>query len=316
MEKMEKQTRKHLSIAIAVSSVVFLSTLASFFAFGIPAVSAGSSWMGQLPDDRSLSRLSIPGSHDSGATLSVADLSGKCQDSSIGEQLNFGVRFFDVRLKNYRDSLYVYHGFINENQTFSHVLSQMTAFLGAHPTEGILLSAKKEQSDSEASESFEQVLQKEIAKAPNLWLIGRDLPANLGAIRGKITLISRYPGNSIGLDAYGDEAWKSDVDGTSIFTVSHLRVQDHYQLSDNAAKWSDLTTLLSEASADTSDSLLYLNFFSGYLTQGFPPTYSLSTAKFINPRVLNHELPSLHPGVLICDFVTAELTKVLWEGNA
>ena len=72
--------------------------------------------------------------------------------------------------------------------------------------------------------------------------------------------------------------------------------------------------MLSEASASTDPKTLYLNFFSGYLIKGFPPSYSLTTAKAINPRILK-ELPDSHKGVLIVDFVTKDLVKKLLEGN-
>jgi 1-phosphatidylinositol phosphodiesterase len=318
---MEKTQRKHLTIAIVLASVTAaLAGLSFVDAFISPGASTGQEWMSKLSDDRSLSRLSIPGSHDSGARYSVADLSGKCQDSTILEQLNYGVRFFDIRLYRYNDSLYVCHNFIDENLTFESFVNQTSAFLSSYPSEGVLASIKHEgNNDKGNSKTFEALLQEQIAKNPTLWQTGRDLPANLGAIRRKITLISRYENNTIGLDAYSNSAgangWQSDTDGTGTFTLNHFRVQDHYKLSDNATKWTEITSLLSEAEADKSNAFLYLNFFSGYLTKGFPPSYSVSTAKYINPKILNNELPSVRYGVLICDFVTQKLVSTLLEAN-
>jgi len=313
---MEKSQRKHLAIAIVVASVSALLAAFSFVEPLISPASKGDEWMTGLPDDRPLTRLSIPGSHDSGARYSAGDLSGKCQDSSILEQLNYGVRFFDVRLYNYNDSLLVCHGFIDENLSLSSFVASVRVFLLAHPKEGVLASIKHENYDQGASKDFETLLQEEIAKNPTFWQTGRDLPANLGAIRGKITLISRYEKNTIGLDAYGDEGWQSDFGTSTTFTLNHFRVQDHYKLSENLTKWNEIVSLIAEAGKDTTGSLLYLNFFSGYLTTGFPPTYSVSTAKYINPKVLNKELPSVHYGILICDFVTPALCQILWGVNA
>src|SRR5574344_1951730 len=100
--------------------------------------------MGKVGDNVALSALSIPGSHDSGAFYSVADVAGKCQDASIAEQLSYGIRFFDVRLRNDSNSLTVYHGFINEGLSFDNLLSSMYSFLKVHPKECLLLSAKEE----------------------------------------------------------------------------------------------------------------------------------------------------------------------------
>jgi len=314
---MEKQQRKHLAIAISLASIVALLTGLSLLNPLLTPLHTGEDWMEKVPDDRPLSQLAIPGSHDSGARFSVGDLSGKCQDSSIREQLLYGVRFFDIRLYNFNDALYVCHSFIDENLAFSDFVQQAIAFLEGYPKEGLLVSIKHEGKDSEASKSFESLLQAEIAKNSTYWSVGRDLPGTLGAIRGKMTLISRYADNTIGLDAYGHDGnhWMSDVDGTGTFTLNHFRVQDHYKLADNDTKWSEIIASLSEAEKNSSNSLLYLNFFSGYLTKGFPPSYSMSTAKFINSKVLSGALPKVRCGVLICDFVTPALTEALWEGN-
>ena len=56
-------------------------------------------WMSYIHDDTKISDISIPGTHDSGATHSIFDVSGKCQDLTIKQQLNVGTRFFDLRLQ-------------------------------------------------------------------------------------------------------------------------------------------------------------------------------------------------------------------------
>ena len=43
----------------------------------------GAKWMGEVEDSRLITDLSIPGTHDSGATHSIFDVAGKCQDTSI-----------------------------------------------------------------------------------------------------------------------------------------------------------------------------------------------------------------------------------------
>ena len=46
-----------------------------------------SDWMRRLDDSASLNSITIPGTHDSGALHSIAEISGKCQSLSIEEQL-------------------------------------------------------------------------------------------------------------------------------------------------------------------------------------------------------------------------------------
>ena len=56
-------------------------------------------WMSKVNDDTRIIDMSIPGTHDSGATHSLFDVAGKCQDLSVKQQLNVGTRFFDLRLQ-------------------------------------------------------------------------------------------------------------------------------------------------------------------------------------------------------------------------
>ncbi len=59
-------------------------------------------WMGHLPDDTPLSEITMPGTHDTG-TCNMPDAGAQssldaCQKYYVDEQLNVGVRAFDLRL--------------------------------------------------------------------------------------------------------------------------------------------------------------------------------------------------------------------------
>lgn len=60
----------------------------------------GANWMSGISDDTYLSDISIPGTHDSGSRIvdSYASTWAKCQNLTITEQLNIGVRYLDMRL--------------------------------------------------------------------------------------------------------------------------------------------------------------------------------------------------------------------------
>ena len=106
---MDKKYKKHWFIAGGIAVAVFASTAISYVR--LPSGNkSNAAWMKSLSDGTSLSRISLPGTHDSGATLSLLDSAGKCQDTSIAEQLNFGARFLDIRLKSVGDQLSLYHG--------------------------------------------------------------------------------------------------------------------------------------------------------------------------------------------------------------
>ena len=71
-------------------------------------------WMSKVSDDVNILDLSIPGTHDSGAQHSIADVAGKCQDLSISSQLEIGVRFLDIRLQLVNDEFRVVYRSIKE----------------------------------------------------------------------------------------------------------------------------------------------------------------------------------------------------------
>ena len=82
------------------------------------AKSPRSSWMKDASDDTAIEDLDIVGSHESLALYGIGDLAGQCQSLPIGEQLELGVRLFDIRLKVSGASLHAYHGFVDERQKF------------------------------------------------------------------------------------------------------------------------------------------------------------------------------------------------------
>ena len=64
----------------------------------------GHDWMRHLDDEKYLSQLSIPGTHNSAAHSEIAwycRIGCKCQDRLISQQLDGGVRFLDLRLRRH-----------------------------------------------------------------------------------------------------------------------------------------------------------------------------------------------------------------------
>lgn len=66
-------------------------------------------WMSYIKDDAKVTKVAMPGSHNS-ATMGMSKLA-KCQNGSLYEQYQHGVRYFDIRLKADRKGrLFVAHG--------------------------------------------------------------------------------------------------------------------------------------------------------------------------------------------------------------
>ena len=136
----------------------------------------------------------------------------------------------------------------------------------------------------------------------------RSLPKTVGEARGKIYIISRYKDSTIGIPAY--DGW---ADSTS-FSLGELYIQDNYKVDSTDIKISDIEATM--ALASDFDGGLILNFTSCYLTSGFPPTYAGTPAKTINPWLLERLNSEGNPlGVIICDFITSDISKAIWEVN-
>ena len=97
--------------------------------------------------------MTLPGTHDSAASVSKY-LGGSrclkgfvlCQDKSITEQLNQGIRTLDLRISGMEDkesgevSYWTGHSFRLQN--LSNIVEEIKAFLSQHPTEFIFLLVK------------------------------------------------------------------------------------------------------------------------------------------------------------------------------
>ena len=269
-------------------------------------------WMSSLPDSRSLAEITIPGTHDSGAT--VNNSLSKCQNLSIAEQLSIGVRFLDIRLKLQNDQLNVYHGIISQKLNFTQVMESCTSFLSEHPDEVILMSIKQED-DNNAG--FPAAIANVIAQNPDLWYTANKLPT-LGEVRGKIVLIRRYTDASIGINCAN--GWADNTNFSMNNGVS-MKVQDYYNVGSSSnlnTKWDKIVALANDASK--SDKTFCINFTSGYTSTsilGISIPNITAASNNINPTLLTHfeGLPQGGYGTYPIDFITPEIASALIATN-
>ena len=250
-------------------------------------------WLGGIEDTTLLRNVSLPGSHDTMALYSIADLAGQCQTLSLNEQLNLGVRFLDIRLKEDHNSLKAVHGFIDQKASFKDISKTVSSFLDKHPTEFIIMSIKEEANPSNSDISFEQALLKEM-ESPKFLKGMSTLPTYVSDIRGKVLLLSRYKGSSIGIPAY--DGW---ADSTSFTLPNDIYVQDTYKIESKEQKQEEVVKCFNEVGH-----ALKINFLSAYRTDGFPPSYAMSAAKDINPWI-NKEISKYNDrGIVLYDFIS------------
>ena len=295
---------------ITITNIIILATvlIVSLFAF-IPFQRSDKhnvAWMKQVDDNTKIVEMSIPGTHDSGATHSLFDVAGKCQDLSIKSQLNIGVRFFDIRLQLVNDDLNVVHSYVDQKLKFDKVLNDFTSYIKENDSEFLIVSIKKDESDKNSTLSFKDVLMDKLNDNNDVICFENKLPETLKDARGKIYILSRYD-LEIGIPAYA--GWAD----SATFELNDLYVQDNYCIDDINVKKEDILNTLNYSKNNTDK--LVLNFTSCYLDNAFPPTYAGTAARLINPWFYDVIDNDDKLGIIVADFITLELAKSIYMRN-
>ena len=329
---------KKIITSIVASVVIFITAFLGFSNILKQKINDQkyADWMKSLDDDLSLREVSMPGSHDTMALYSIADLAGQCQSLSLEEQLNLGVRFLDIRLKEENNKLKAVHGFIDQKASFAQITKVVESFLNKHTNEFLIMSIKEEAAASSSSLSFEDCLKTYLGS--DKYLKDTLLPEKVGDARGKVILLSRYQNSTIGVPAFkewkdsasfvmnandiyiqlsryqnstiGVPAYSEWKDSTS-FTMSEndIYVQDTYKITSKEQKQEEIVKCFNE-----SGHALKINFLSAYRTNAFPPSYAVSAAKDINPWI-NEEISKYQDrGIVLYDFVTKENMYYFFKG--
>ncbi|MYU55976.1 MULTISPECIES: phosphatidylinositol-specific phospholipase C [Streptomyces] len=157
-----------------------------------PTVLSVQDWMAGLGDATPVQRLSIPGTHDSGARIGGPWVA--CQNTAIDAQLNSGIRFLDVRCRAIESVFAIHHGAFYQELMFGDVLNACRAFLRAHPSETVLMRVKQEYSEV-AAEEFRRIFDIYLDDKGyrSLFRLEGGLPT-LGQARGKVVLLADSDG--------------------------------------------------------------------------------------------------------------------------
>jgi len=299
-----KKSLFQLTLSFAVIAIL---TVFAVSPIRFVKMKAGS-WMANLPDDRQIRSLSIPGTHDSGAMYSIADVYGKCQTLSVSGQLASGVRFLDLRLRLVDDGLYVYHSFVEQKTEFQRLLYDLAMFLRENPSEFLIVSLKEEEAPIRSEKAFSKALEEMLGEYPDVVNAARTLPETVKEARGKMHILARYEDATLGVPC--GRGWKNNT----AFVLNDIFVQDHYELSGMDEKLSDIR-LAMEAAADEKHALT-LNFLSAYFASDFPPAYAGKPAQTIRAFILERIGETEGAlGVMVCDFMTSDLAHAIIGRN-
>lgn len=329
---------------------IALSLPPSSWADGIRAYSQNASpetshtdWMKWVPDDTRLSIMSIPGSHDTMA-LNGGDLI-ETQDLELSEQLESGLRYFDIRVQMKDDEFHIVHGISDQFASFDDVLEACNTFLEAHPSETILLQMNDtgvpekvacciQYNPVNCELSKEQIFYQKYYTQTNgryFWrqslngITNPSLVPILGDVRGKIVLV---------------QPWTSDTGNWyGLSGSSRFESADYYNLRtifDRDNKWNSDQTFLAYTDGDTtfylaqkgpSDEVTLRQnpadpaYFYKYGLNGSSEAigvYPNAVALYINPRVFKYLFErnqSRTTGVLQMDFPGSALISATIAHN-
>ncbi|MCH2180753.1 MAG: phosphatidylinositol-specific phospholipase C [Mariniblastus sp.] len=288
----------------------WLPVVVFVFCTPLSLLGEGADWMSRIPDRVSLSSLSIPGTHNSAALREPLPATARCQSLKLAEQLEAGVRFFDLRCCHQEDQFLLYHGPISQDLSFDEVLETMGSFLQRHPRETLILSIKPEHRGRGNRRRFVETLNAYLDQPGRSWYRGEAIPT-LGEVRGKMVLLRRFdaPG-PLGIPAT-DWGHNGNHEGATLF------VQDRFKIPDAETKWKLVKRALDKTLARSPADRLHLHFTSGYRSGalGLPDIRAISGP--VNQRLHDYleQAPRRCHGCLVVDFITPQLARSIYQLN-
>ncbi|KAK7035749.1 PLC-like phosphodiesterase [Favolaschia claudopus] len=175
-------------------------------------------WMRNYPDSTKLVHMNLPGTHDSatwnytqatqdslfrytGTNIPPAAIF-QCQDFSLFQMLNLGIRVFDLRFAYNpgNDTLGFHHSqaLLAPTTTVEDVWFGLYSWLDQHPTEAILISLNYESGtgtprDLKLEQHIYDIMTSKLAS--KYWVQANGTLGTLGQARGKLTFLQRYTYN-------------------------------------------------------------------------------------------------------------------------
>lgn len=247
-----------------------------------------STWMQNLSDSTLVSEINIPGSHDAAAINTSVHTPYACHNNSITDQLIFGIRLLDVRIKVYEDGhTYTFktcHSDIlsstetNTYQSLPSLLDECASFLRTNSSEVILMSVKI---DDWNGTDHKSDARKALADLLNTYPIyySSNIPT-LGQVRSKIFLFSRIDELSVGVPI----DWKDNITGSFAKDSSQRQYQVYVQ-----DKYKDLSTFNSQEEKFELVTKAFLKKENGMVLWNFASaTWYVVYGVYIMPDLLNY----------------------------
>lgn len=247
-------------------------------------------WMSTIPDNTKLGDICIPGTHDS-TTWRMGRGKGtewhRTQNKTISEQLDLGVRFFDIRYG--RDGK-CYHGDTECRVSLKDVFNSFINFLKSETSkkEFLIVRMKKETDKDTNEEEFTKPLS-DFRDSGFVWkrIDDKTLPL-LKDVRAKIIILEQYDENFYN-KGYGFKWGDGNV----------MTIQDDYKQCNPGKKRNRVVSHFGTVRPD----ILSINFVSAAGASSFRTTPSHHDSA-IAPKVMAHLLrTNRKTGILVWDYV-------------
>lgn len=288
-----------------------------------------NSWLSEIDDNRELFALNLPATHDSVTDFVQFSYITKCQNMSISQQLNIGIRSLDLRVQVRDERLKMVHAFAkvftdssrSEQMDLSDVLSQCYDFLDKNKSEAIIIQFKND-SGRDYEKSFDILFSSYIKGNEDKWFLENRSPL-LSEARGKIVLIRRckmndreeYTDKNTGIDfSRWEEQTTKEPHPLPLNTGGEngmkFLVQDRFKYSPKP-RWNEvIRPFLS--SAKPFDGTYIIN----YLSTAGGIKGPKRNAEYINSEFMKYPLDNKnYYGTIYMDFPAEKITQKIINTN-
>jgi hypothetical protein len=240
---------------------------------------------------------------------------GAMQTKTITQQLNMGIRFFDLRINHINGQFVSFHGPLYLFNWMDRIIADMVTFLKANPHEGIIVSLQKEGGPDEDA-FWTHVQTALITNANDTILWNPSGIPKLKDIRKKIVFLNS---GSFGI-SYNNMCFQNDYSGVGSFDekVTDIATQFNYM--------ADLSLIAQCPSGDhfqhgdntSINKYWFVNMFSSFDTSdtsSMDDGMSFSTK--MNSKQLDVLSTEMRPmrGIIAMDNPTQDLTNLLISMN-
>lgn len=237
-------------LSLCFSSPLFSHWDSAYFRNANDGFSDKKNWMSEVQDDIFLSEIALPGTHDSAAYKRKYIDSVTTQVLNFNQQLEYGIRVFDIRIRHTSDRFALHHGPVFLDVMFGDFLNAVDQFLIKNPSEVVLFRLKEEyKTNNNNTRSLRDTLDYYLSLHSQRFFKTTNKNIRLGDVRGKFIILS----NVSEFNSYG-------------LSYSSFTIQDNYNLITNwdlYKKWESIKTHLQTA-REGSKNTFYVNYLSGF----------------------------------------------------